>query len=112
MARPLGRVPEREVAELAASRSHGETSAGEGGQQQADRARQFQIAGEDDEEEDAELAAAIAESKQTAEQEAKARAGAGDGAGPSTSQRAASESKGGDDLADGVAAALAKLRKG
>lgn len=109
VARPLGRMPEREVAELAASRSHGETSAGEQGQQQARRARQFQISGEDDDE-DAELAAAIAESKQTAEQEARARAGAG--AGPSTSERAPSGSKGDDELAGGVAAALAKLRKG
>ncbi|KAK7703690.1 ssDNA endonuclease and repair protein rad10 [Diaporthe eres] len=109
-AKPLGRMPQREVAELAASRSHGETSAGEQGQQQAKRARQFQIAGEDDEDEDAELAAVIAESKQTAQQEARARAGAG--AGPSSSERAPSGSKGDDELAGGVAAALAKLRKG
>lgn len=117
VARPLGRVPQREVAELAASRSHGETTAGEGTHQQAKRARQFQIAGEDDEDdedddEDAELAAAIAESKQTAEQEARARAGAGAGAGPSTSERASSGSKRDDELSGGIAAALAKLRKG
>lgn len=114
VARPLGRVPQREVAELAASRSHGETTAGEGTHQQAKRARQFQIAGEDDEDddEDAELAAAIAESKQTAEQEARARAGAGAGAGPSTPERASSGSKRDDELSGGIAAALAKLRKG
>lgn len=110
-ARPLGRVPLREVAELAASRSQGEASASAGGEQQAKRARQFQIAGEDDEDEDedAELAAAIAESKQTAEQEAKARAGGG--AGASTSGPSPPGSKR-DELAGGVAAALAKLRKG
>ncbi|KKY38774.1 putative mating-type switching protein swi10 [Diaporthe ampelina] len=111
VARPIGRVPQREMAELAAARSHGETSAGEGAQQQARRATQFQIAGEEDgdEDEDAELAAAIAESKQTAEEEARVRIGAG--AGPSTSERAPS-GKGEDKLASGVAAALAKLRKG
>ncbi|KAL1871702.1 ssDNA endonuclease and repair protein rad10 [Diaporthe australafricana] len=113
MARPLGRVPLREVAELAASRSQGEASASAGGEQQAKRARQFQIAGEDDEDEDqdedAELAAAIAESKQTAEQEARARAG--HGAGASTSEPSPSGSKA-DELAGGVAAALARLRKG
>lgn len=114
VARPIGRVPQREMDELAALRSHGETSAGHRARQQSGRAGQFQIAGEDDEDEDededAELAAAIAESKQTAEQEARARAGAG--AGPSTSDRAPSGSRGGDELAGGVAAALAKLRKG
>lgn len=114
VARPLGRMPQREVAELAASRSYGETSAGEGAQQQAKRARQFQIAGEDDDgdDDDAELAAAIAESKQTAQQEARARTGAGTGAGPSTSERDPSGSKEDGELSGGVAAALAKLRKG
>lgn len=117
VARPLGRVPQREVAELAASRSHGETSAGEGAQQQTKRARQFQIAGDDDDDDnddDAELAAAIAESKQTAEQEARARAGAAPGAaaGPSTSERIPSGSTRDDELSGGIAAALAKLRKG
>lgn len=114
VARPLGRMPQREVAELAASRSYGETSAGEGAQQQAKRARQFQIAGEDDDgdDDDAELAAALAESKQTAQQEARARTGAGTGAGPSTSERDPSGSKEDGELSGGVAAALAKLRKG
>ncbi|KAJ0110118.1 hypothetical protein J7T55_000550 [Diaporthe amygdali] len=108
-ARPIGKISLREAAELEASRSRGEASAGAGGEQQAKRARQFQIAGEDDDDddEDAELAAAIAESKQMAEQEAKARAGAG----ASTSEQGPSRSKG-DELAGGVAAALAKLRKG
>lgn len=110
VARPIGRVPQREMDEVAALRSHGDTSAGDGARQQPGSAGQFQIAGEDDEDEDAELAAAIAVSKQTAEQEARARAGAG--AGPSTSGRAPSGSRGGDELAGGVAAALAKLRKG
>lgn len=112
VARPIGRVPQRVMDELAAARSRGGTSAGEGAQQHARRAAQFQIAGEEDEndedDEDAELAAAIAESRHTAEEEARVRAGAG----PSASERAPSGSKGDDELAGGVAAALAKLRKG
>ena len=113
VARPIGRFPQREIDELAASRrSHGEASADGGRQRQATRPSQFHIAGQDDEDgdDDAGLAAAIAESKQMAEQEARARAGAG--AGPSASERAPSGSKGDDELSGGVAAALAKLRKG
>lgn len=112
-ARPIGRVPQRELEELAASRSHGEAGADDAAQQRAESARQLQISRQDDQDEelDAELAAAIAESRQTAEQEARARAGAG--AGPSsTSERAPSGSKGDDELSGGIAAALAKLRKG
>lgn len=110
VARPIGRMPEREIDELAAQRSHGETSADGSRQMQATRPRQFHITGEDDEDEDAELAAAIAESKQTAELEARARAKAG--GGPSASENTPSGSKGHDELSGGVAAALAKLRKG
>lgn len=110
VARPIGRMPEREIDELAAQRSHGEAGADDGRQMQANRPQQFHITGEDDEDEDAELAAAIAESKQTAEQEARERAGAG--AGPSASENTPSGSKGDGELSGGVAAALAKLRKG
>lgn len=110
-ARPIGRVPQRELEQLAASRGHGQASAGDGAQQRAAGATQVQIAGQDDqdEEQDAELAVAIAQSRQTAEQEARARAGAG--AGPS-SHRPPSGGQGGDELSGGIAAALAKLRKG
>ncbi|KUI69198.1 Mating-type switching protein swi10 [Cytospora mali] len=120
---PIGLVPLRDMAGVAASRSQGEGSAsasasagasasatgGNGGQQQAKRARQFQVAGEDDDDEEAELAAAIEESKRMAEEEARARS-----LGTTTVSTAgeASSSKGQEELADGVAAALAKLRKG
>lgn len=113
VARPIGRFPQREIDELAASRrSHGEASADEGRQRQATRPSQFHIAGQDDDDDDddAELAAAIAESKQMAEQEARARAGAG--AGPSAPERGPSGGKGDGELSGGVAAALARLRKG
>jgi DNA excision repair protein ERCC-1 len=109
-ARPIGRFPQRAIDELAASRSHGQASADEGRQELPTGPRQFHNADEDVEgdDEDAELAAAIAESKQTAEQEARARAGAGS----SAPERAASWTRGDDELSGGVAAALAKLRKG
>ncbi|KAG8157561.1 hypothetical protein KVR01_012603 [Diaporthe batatas] len=110
-ARPIGRVPQRELEELAASRSHGGASDDGGAQQRPARARQVQIPGRDDQDEDqdAELAAAIAESRHTAEQEARARAAAGAG---SSSNRPPSGSRGDDELFGGIAAALAKLRKG
>lgn len=116
-ARPIASVPQRELEELAASRGHGEVSADDGAQQRAARAGQVYIAGRDDQEEeqDAELAAAIAESRQSAEQEARARARAraGAGAGGSlSSEQPFSGSKGDDELSGGIAAALAKLRKG
>ncbi|ROV91070.1 hypothetical protein VMCG_09583 [Cytospora schulzeri] len=129
---PLGMVPLRDMAGLAAERSRGEGSASASAsvsasatprgvqqqqqqQPQATRARQFQVAGDDDDDdddhgddEDAELAAAIEESKRMAEEEARARAlrAAGETA------EGASSSKKQEDLTDGVAAALARLRKG
>ncbi|KUI53449.1 Mating-type switching protein swi10 [Cytospora mali] len=113
---PIGLVPLRDMAGVAASRSQGERSArasgtgGDGEQQQAKRARQFQVAGEDDDDEEAELAAAIEESKRMAEEEARSRA-----LGTTTiltAGEASSSSKRQEELADGVAAALKKLRKG
>lgn len=112
---PIGMVPLRDMAALAAERSQGSASAsvsiGGGEQQKAARARQFQVAGEDEEEgddEDAELAAAIEESKRMAEEEARARALSAVG---ETAEGEGSSSKRQEDLTDGVAAALARLRK-
>lgn len=122
---PIGMVPLRDMAGLAAERSRGSASASasatprRGGgeqqqqqQQQAARARQFQVAGDDDDDdgddEDAELAAAIEESKRMAEEEARARALGSSG----ETAEGSSSSKRPEDLTDGVAAALARLRKG
>lgn len=131
---PLGLVPLRDMAGVAASRSQAEGSAsasasasasvsrsvsvtaaggrGGGGEQQpqANRARQFHMAGEDDDEDDeeAELAAAIEESRRMAEEETRARALGG----AVTATDTASSSKTQEELTDGIAAALAKLRKG
>jgi DNA excision repair protein ERCC-1 len=110
---PIGMVPLRDMAALAAERSQGSASASIGGgeQQKAARARQFQVAGEDEEDgddEDAELAAAIEESKRMAEEEARARALSAVG---ETAEGEGSSSKRQEDLTDGVAAALARLRK-
>ncbi|KAK7747302.1 ssDNA endonuclease and repair protein rad10 [Cytospora paraplurivora] len=132
---PLGLVPLRDMAGIAASRSQDEGSAsasasagvsrsvsvtaagnrGGGGEQQpqANEARQFQMAGEDDDDiddeddEEAELAAAIEESRRMAEEEASARALGG----AVTTTETASSSKTQEELTDGIAAALAKLRK-
>lgn len=104
---PLGRVPLREMAGIAASRSQGEASASAEPmpEQQAKKAR-FSAAGHEDDE-DAELAAAIEESRRMAEAEARARGADG---GPSSSKDPAGRKD--DDLGDGIAAALAKLRQG
>lgn len=122
-AMPIGRVPLRDMAGVAASRSQGETGAAavtgtgtgtdtgaEEGQQQAKKARLSTAPAHEDDEE-AELAAAIEESRRMAEEEARARAGVGGPAG-SESASGASSSKNDDNLSGGVAAALAKLRQG
>lgn len=107
---PLGRVPLREMAGIEASRSQGETSVvSERGleQPQAKKARLFAGAGHDDDE-DAELAAAIEESRRMAEAEARAR----DMEGESSSSSKTLPARKDDELGDGIAAALAKLRQG
>lgn len=104
---PLGRVPLREMAGIAASRSQGEASANAelAAEQQAKKPRLSAPGHEGDEE--AELAAAIEESRRMAEAEARARDTAGE---PSSSKTLPSRQD--DDLGDGIAAALARLRQG
>ncbi|CAN8098090.1 unnamed protein product [Discula destructiva] len=107
-AMPLGRVPLRDMAGIAASRSQAEADSGaESGadQRQAKRPRLVHNATEDDE--DAELAAAIEESRRMAEREAHAR----ERPGEASSSKVMSRDKN-DELGDGIAAALAKLRQG
>lgn len=107
-AMPLGRVPLRDMAGIAASRSQaeGEDSAASGvDQRQTKRPRLEQAATE--EEEEAELAAAIEESKRMAQLEAQSR---GETAKASSSKTSSSRKE--DQLDDGIAAALAKLRQG
>lgn len=109
---PLGRVPLREMAGIEASRSQGEASVvAERGveQPQAKKARLSADAGHDDgDDEDAELAAAIEESRRMAEAEARAR----EMEGASSSSSKDLPARKDDELGDGIAAALAKLRQG
>lgn len=119
---PLGRVPLREMAGIEASRSQGEASvlSSERGseQPQAKKARlttDARLGDEDDE--DAELAAAIEESKRMAEAEAEARARevvevGGESSSSSSSLSKTVPARKDDELGDGIAAALAKLRQG
>lgn len=116
-AMPIGRVPLRDMAGIAASRSQGEASASAGasavageGQQYARKAR-LSTAAAQEEDEEADLAAAIEESRRMAEQEARARAGGARGVG-NASASSASSSRNEDGLSGGIAAALAKLRQG
>lgn len=105
---PLGRVPLRDMAGIAASRSQAEadsSAAAVAGQQQAKKPRLVQTATEDDEE--AELAAAIEESRRMAQHEAQDR----EGAAKASSSKTPSSRKD-DELDDGIAAALARLRQG
>lgn len=109
---PLSRVPLRDTAGIIASRSQGDASGAgtPGGAEspQAKRPRLAAVAANEDEEE-AILAAAIEESKKMAEEEEKMRSGATLGQASSSSSTAAKQ--GDDKLSDGIAAALAKLRK-
>lgn len=102
---PLGRVPLREMAGTPASRSRGTATPDAGVENQAKKPRLSSTTVED---EDAELAAAIEESRRMGQEEARARAGAGP-SGQSASR--ASSSRKEDELDDGIAAALAKLRQ-
>lgn len=106
---PISRVPLREMSGSLAARSQG------GGQQAAKRARVSQPALDEDEE-DAELAAAIEESRRMAEAGARGTGGTtgegGEGSGEASSSKASSSSRKEDELAGGVAAALARLRQG
>ncbi|CAJ2505414.1 Uu.00g128080.m01.CDS01 [Anthostomella pinea] len=109
-AMPLSRVPLRDMPSLAASASRGSATPQPPSQQQSrprptetphSRPAQFHIADPDmDDEEEEMLAAAIAESKRTAAQERASRPDA------TTSANARTE----DQLSEGIAAALAKLR--
>lgn len=105
---PISRVPLREMSGGLAARS-------QGGQQAAKRARVSQPALDEDEE-DAELAAAIEESRRMAEAGARGTGGtaggAGEGSAEASSSKASSSSRKEDELAGGVAAALARLRQG
>lgn len=99
---PLGRVPLREMAERNSSRSGAleEAQADVPGRQQG-KPRQFQIRDPDiEDDEEAMLAAAIQESERTAAQEKAAR-----------EEARAGGTRREDQLSDGVAAALAKLRE-
>lgn len=116
-AMPLGRVPLREMAGIAASRSRGEEEqeAAAAGQHAHKRARLSADAGgqhDHQEDEDAEFAAAIEESKRMAEAEAEARARGTAGEPSSSSSSKTVPSRKDDELGDGIAAALAKLRQG
>lgn len=106
-AMPLGRVPLREMAGIEASRSQGEAGASSGTppEQQAKKARLSAAGHEDDE--DAELAAAIEESRRMAETESRVLGAEGK---PSSSKTSAAREE--DELGDGIATALAKLRQG
>lgn len=106
-AMPLSRVPLRDMAGIAASRSQGEASAS-GEPVVEPQAKKARVAAADhDEDEDSELAAAIEESRQMAEAAVRTRGTAGE---PSSSKVTSSRKD--DELGDGVAAALAKLRQG
>ncbi|KAM0286786.1 hypothetical protein ACHAQH_000806 [Verticillium albo-atrum] len=102
---PIGRVPLREMPSMRgassdASHHEGSSYRRTGPKKQARTQRPAAGADEDRDDEDAMIAAAIEESKKTAEAEA--------------SQRTEFEnsSRGPDDLSDGIAAALARLRDG
>lgn len=110
---PLSRVPLRDMPTLAASASsrgtpalRGKGKEKEGGkpQDKADPAPQFRISEPDNEdEEEAMVAAAIEESKKMAAAQTQAQA-----QGPASSSAATRRE---DQLSDGIAAALAKLRE-
>lgn len=108
-ARPLGAVPLREM--MAARTSASSSAQKPLPPPPAKRPRVDEPLPAEDEE-DAELAAAIEASRRTADEEARARADMDGSAAANSSENKASSSKQGDALADGVAAALAKLRQG
>lgn len=126
---PLGRVPLRDMAGVIASRSQGVASttiaAAAGGtntgsaEPAAKRSRLAESAVATEDEEEAMLAAAIEESRKMAEEEARLRSGAA-AQGNSTqfagqegeaSSSSSATAKQRDELSDGIAAALARLRK-
>lgn len=114
---PLSRVPLRDMAGVITSRSQGAasgTSTPGAEQPQAKRPRLAEVA-ENEEEEEAMLAAAIAESRKMAEEEERIRSGVTlpqfSGGGGEASSSSSTAAKQGDELSDGIAAALAKLRK-
>lgn len=116
---PIGRVPLRDMPAFSASSSSRATPAsrsasdGPGGKQK--QPARGPVAGMDDvdmDDEEAMIAAAIEESKRTAEAEASQRTGSG----PATTSASGSRSDGangksGEQLSEGVAAALARLRQ-
>lgn len=116
---PLGRVPLREMAGIEASRSQGEASVlSERGSEQP-QAKKARLSAadvrQDEDDEDAQLAAAIEESKRMAEAEAEARAREVEGEEEESSSSSRSKTlptRKDDELGDGIAAALAKLRQG
>lgn len=100
---PLSRVPLRDMASVVASMTQDEASTSMSTPApgpQAKKPRLADPAAQDEDAEDAMLAAAIEESRKMAEEEARVRAGGG-----------ASSSKQKEQLTDGVAAALARLRQ-
>jgi len=102
---PLSTVPLRDMAERrAADEDREQIQSAEKAQEQRKKPRQYQIYDPDNEDEDeAMLAMAIEESRKMAEEKEKERAG-----GPLSSSSAAPGSH--EQLSDGVAAALARLR--
>ncbi|KAL2755888.1 hypothetical protein ACRALDRAFT_1050827 [Sodiomyces alcalophilus JCM 7366] len=112
---PIGRVPLRDMPTLSASSSRATpASDGPGGKQkQPARGPVAEMDDVDMDDEEAMIAAAIEESKRTAEAEASQRAGSG----PASTSASGSGSRGdgdrksGEPLSEGVAAALARLRR-
>lgn len=114
---PLSRVPLRDMAGLIASRSQGETSGTSTPNAEEPPAKRSRLAAANEDEEEAMLAAAIEESRKMAEEEARTRAGgnlpqfASDEGGGESSTSSSTAAKQREDLSDGIAAALARLRK-
>lgn len=115
---PLSRVPLRDMAGLIASRSQGEASCISTPNAEEPLAKRPRLAAANEDEEEAMLAAAIEESRKMAEEEERTRAGGnlpqfasedgGEGEASSSSSTAAKQR---EELSDGIAAALARLRK-
>lgn len=120
---PLSRVPLRDMPALVASRSQAEAASSTtmpGAEEpQAKRPRLAETAATNEDEEEAMLAATIEESRKMAEEEARIRAGgnpqqqqfAGDEGGEASSSSSSKTAKQREELSDGIAAALARLRK-